>query len=317
MNVHYYLTRMVPSTPNDHWIGGLSGAIAGGITATAVCPLDVLRTRLQIQTKSNSRYTGLISGVRQIVIEEGVSGLYRGLSPTLIALIPNWAVYFSVYEYLKGSMTPYTKNWNGAFVHLVAAAGAGASTLLVVNPLWVVKTRLQIQDMGPVPSWGCYSGTVQALRRIVQEEGFSTLYAGVMPSMLGLTHVAIQLPLYEHIKHKLAQKGDRTQDRLTVQELIFASSVSKMVASISTYPHEVLRSHMHVKGTKPFCGLKQTIQTIVQDSGFRGFYRGCGVNLFRTVPSAAITFTSFELIYRLIKKVMNKRRNELEDLAVS
>lgn len=206
---------------------------------------------------------------------------------------------------------------NGALVHVASASGAGVATLVVTNPLWVVKTRLQIQDMGLRTSWGHYSGTFQAMSRIIKEEGISKLYSGVVPSMLGITHVAIQLPLYEHIKQKLASRGDRSHDRLTVSELIIASSVSKMAASLVTYPHEVLRSHMHVKGTAPFSGLKETIKLITRDSGLRGFYRGCGVNLCRTVPSAAITFTSFELIYRLFKKVMFKKKNEMEDLAVS
>ncbi len=113
-------------------------------------------------------------------------GLYRGLTPTLFALLPNWAVYFTVYERLKASIggRVHPSHANSPGVHMAAAAGAGACTMLVTNPLWVVKTRLQTQHMG-IGAWGRgrgglahvpYRGTADALLRIAREEGLAGLY---------------------------------------------------------------------------------------------------------------------------------------------
>ena len=69
-----------------------------------------------------------------------------------------------------------------------------------------------------------------------------------------------------------------------------------MVAATVTYPHEVVRSRMHVSGVGAFTGLVATCRQIYAEDGIAAFYRGCMTNLLRTTPAAAVTFTSFELI---------------------
>lgn len=235
-------------------------------------------------------------------------GLYRGLTPTLVALLPNWAVYFTAYERLKTAIgSRVAPEWStSAGVHMAAAAGAGAATMLITNPLWVIKTRLQTQNMGirmgASGNPALYRGTLDALMRIAREEGVTGLYSGLGPSLLGVMHVVIQFPLYEGIKaHFAAKNPDRREDTLNLYELILASATSKMVASTATYPHEVVRSRMHIAGTGAFTGFARTCRQIMAEDGIQGFYRGCVTNLLRTTPAAAVTFTSFELINRQLR----------------
>jgi len=238
--------------------------------------------------------------------------LYRGLGPTLMALLPNWAVYFTVYDRLKHSLAashgkgphPPTTPW----MHMLAAAGAGVATLMVTNPLWVVKTRMQTQNMslslgGMALRAKPYKSTVDALYRMSREEGLKGLYSGLAPSMAGILHVAIQFPLYELSKTKLAERNNCTPDTLSAMELVLASAFSKMIASTVTYPHEVVRSYMHVTGSGPIAGLADACSTIWREDGMRGYYRGCVINLLRTTPAAALTFTSFELIARSLREI--------------
>lgn len=92
--------------------------------------------------------------------------------------------------------------------------------------------------------------------------------SGLLPSLIGIAHVAIQFPLYEACKSWFAQRALHTRDNkdLNTLELVTASAVSKMIASTATYPHEVLRSHMHVTGSGPFTGFSQVAKEVRMSS---------------------------------------------------
>ncbi|GAX74450.1 hypothetical protein CEUSTIGMA_g1899.t1 [Chlamydomonas eustigma] len=309
---HFYLRRGGTPTHTPAAVTVSAGLIAGGITAAFVCPLDVLKTQLQVQKAGSLKGSGgILGGLQRIVALEGLKGLYKGLSPSLIALLPNWAVYFTTYDMLKdylrkrqrgASLAPATPT-----LHMSAAAGAGMATILVTNPLWVAKTRIQTQDLEVVKAAALrkpYSGTFNALYRIGTEEGFAGLYSGLIPSLVGVAHVAIQFPLYEHIKTVLAESNKKSVEDLQAVDLVIASGLSKMIASSITYPHEVVRSQMHISGVASFSGCRNAIHKVWIEDGLKGFYRGCLTNLCRTTPAAALTFTSFELVSRMLKGII-------------
>lgn len=293
-----------------------AGASAGAIAATFMCPLDVIKTRLQVHglpqiSQSGRQGSVIVTSLQNIIRTEGFKGLYRGLSPTLAALLPNWAVYFTVYGHLKDSLHSHDAVDScgqltiGA--NMIAAAGAGAATAITTNPLWVVKTRLQTQGIreGVVP----YKGILSALIRIAHEEGIRGWYSGLLPSLAGISHVAIQFPAYEKLKSYLAKRANKQTNELSPGEVAIASSMAKVVASVMTYPHEVVRSKLQEQGQvrnseKAYNGVVDCVKKIFRQERLTGFYRGCGTNLLRTTPSAVITFTSYEMIHRLFQRAI-------------
>jgi len=293
---------ITPPTPTNLGaaVHGIAGAGAGAICAIFTCPLDVIKTVLQVQKTppgQRAKYVGTLGTFKTIFVEEGIRGCYKGLGTTLMALAPNWSVYFYAYNSFK-QLASKSGFKDGPVMHMFTAMTAAAITDVCVNPLWMIKTRLQTQNIHDSVK---YNSTFHAFRKIVREEGPRALFKGLVPQLFGIVHVAVQFPLYEHIKHFFARRGPHERHHLTPLELITAACVSKVCASVVAYPHEVLRSrfqYQHDADPNRYRGVVDALKRIFKEEGMRGFYKGMGANLLRVVPSCAITFTSYEMLLR-------------------
>ncbi|KAJ1469895.1 mitochondrial carrier domain-containing protein [Baffinella frigidus] len=146
---------------------------------------------------------------RQIVAESGVGGLYRGLSLSMMGIIPTRACYFwaglslsmmGIIPTLACCFWPYGASkatlspmfGDGPVTHMAAAVAAGGMSSTVTCPIWMVKTRMQLQ--------GNSGGVIDTARSIVKAEGVRGLYRGLGASYWGLSEGAIQFFLYEKFK---------------------------------------------------------------------------------------------------------------------
>ncbi|CAO3591366.1 unnamed protein product [Absidia cylindrospora] len=241
-------------------------------------------------------YRGTVGTLSRIWNEEGVRGLYRGLGPTIFGYLPTWAIYFTAYDYCKAH---WGREFDGTghewLVHILSAMTAGATSTSLTNPLWVIKTRFMTQnDKTPYR----YNNTIHAFQTIAAKEGIRGFYKGLGSSLIGVSHVAVQFPLYEKFKSWFSQNATTTGNT----GILLASSLSKMAASTATYPHEVIRTRLQNQTIKPFKykGIVHAFKIILEEEGYRGFYKGMPTNLLRTVPSSALTILTYEVIvYRL------------------
>eukprot|EP01114_Cavostelium_apophysatum_P011189 TRINITY_DN2538_c0_g1_i1.p1 TRINITY_DN2538_c0_g1~~TRINITY_DN2538_c0_g1_i1.p1 ORF type:complete len:306 (-),score=51.65 TRINITY_DN2538_c0_g1_i1:67-984(-) len=160
----------------------LAGLFAGASEAVlAVTPMETIKTKL-IHDMNNPpekrKYHGLVHGVRTIVAQEGLSGIYKGLVPTVLKQSTNQATRFLVYEELKkylesNSKVPLSVGWS-----LLCGATAGGVSVLVNNPLDVIKTKMQGLDSHLYKSsWDC-------AKKILQQQGVMFFYRGVSPRLI-------------------------------------------------------------------------------------------------------------------------------------
>lgn len=178
----------------------------------------------------------------------------------------------------------------------------------------VVKTRLQLQlgtkygkhylSTETIPSF--YRGMIHCFVSIVREEGWIGLYRGIGPSLLLVSHGVIQLTCYEYCKTWFLDTSDdwkRQRDRtLQVMESLVASTISKWMASITTYPLQVIRTRMQERNAmNNKLYMLQYLRCIIQEEGFIALYRGLVPNLLRVTPSAALTFVTYEQVIRLYR----------------
>jgi len=296
------------SNSNQIAVSLCSGAGAGFICTILCAPLDTAKVRLQVQGSLGlQKYSGgTLSVLRTIYSDEGVRGIFRGVGPALLTVPLFWSVYWPIYDRAKVSFRDNYPDLSPPLAHLSAAVSAGVVGDLITNPFWVARTRIQTLILHPEMRVISMS-TFEMIRKIYQNEGFTALYKGLGASFLGLSHVAIQFPLYEHLK-KLS-RSRRADNKESLLDILASSITAKLVASTITYPHEVLRARLQdARATAPNgrTSLWRTLHGIVQNEGFWSLWSGLRVGLVRIIPATITTFVSYEYISRYLKMALQE-----------
>uniref|UniRef100_A0A7C8YY22 Folate transporter 1, chloroplastic n=1 Tax=Opuntia streptacantha TaxID=393608 RepID=A0A7C8YY22_OPUST len=166
------------------WENAAAGAIAGFATVAVMHPLDVVRTRFQVndgRILNLPTYKNTPHALLTIARSEGLRGLYAGFYPAVLGSSVSWGLFFFFYSRAKRRHSYNEEEKLSPGLHLAAAAEAGALVSLCTNPVWLIKTRLQLQT--PLHQTRQYSGVFDALRTILREEGWTALYRGIWPSL--------------------------------------------------------------------------------------------------------------------------------------
>jgi solute carrier family 25 (mitochondrial folate transporter), member 32 len=288
-------------TPPDSRAAMLAGAVSGTASSAATYPLDLVRTRLALNRAASA--PPLLAALRRVASEEGASALFRGLRPAVVAQVPAAALFFGVYTRTQSSVPSSSNNVR----YSVAAGVAWTTTCIVMNPLWVVKTRFQVQAAGTrVASSGLkYGRIMQTLRIVYAESGVRGLYSGTLASCAGAPGAMIQMPIYEYFKRGGLAGGEAPD----AAHVAVASAGSAALVSFVAYPAEVVRLRLQAQemqgergaagGGPKYSGVTDAFRKIFKYEGIQAFYRGLSASLVRTVPNSAIGLLTYETMLRL------------------
>ena len=187
--------------------------------------------------------------------------LMARIGPVLIALGSSNFVYFYWYTAFKTIAQTVLKlkgELNGA-ANLLLASVAGSLNVVMTAPLWVAVTRLAIQSKSSTlnQSGKKYTGMIDAIQRIYQEEGIGALWAGTVPSLILVSNPSVQFASYERLKQtllrfRLSAKGidknaitriiEENGDPLSSLDYMVIGALAKMIATVITYPLQVAQT---------------------------------------------------------------------------
>lgn len=271
------------------------GSIAGATGATAVYPIDLVKTRMQNQRSTGSfvgelMYKNSFDCAKKVLRYEGFFGFYRGLLPQLIGVAPEKAIKLTMNDFVRDKFT--TEDGTIPLPAEILAGGcAGASQVIFTNPLEIVKIRLQVAGeitTGP---------RVSALS-VIKELGFFGLYKGAKACFLrDIPFSAIYFPVYAHTKARLADEDGR----IGPLQLLTAGAIAGVPAASLVTPADVIKTRLQVAaraGQTTYNGVIDCFRKILREEGFTAFWKGAGARVFRSSPQFAVTLVTYELLQR-------------------
>ncbi|XP_029874702.1 calcium-binding mitochondrial carrier protein Aralar1 [Aquila chrysaetos chrysaetos] len=271
------------------------GSIAGAVGATAVYPIDLVKTRMQNQRSSGSvvgelMYKNSFDCFKKVLRFEGFFGLYRGLLPQLIGVAPEKAIKLTVNDFVRDKFTK--KDGSIPLPAEVLAGGcAGASQVIFTNPLEIVKIRLQVAGeitTGP---------RVSALS-VIKDLGILGLYKGAKACFLrDIPFSAIYFPVYAHSKLMLADENGHVGGL----NLLAAGAIAGVPAASLVTPADVIKTRLQVAaraGQTTYSGVIDCFGKILREEGPSAFWKGAGARVFRSSPQFGVTLVTYELLQR-------------------
>jgi len=254
----------------------LIGAASGAAATITTAPLELVKTVCQ----SRALQTQAVNYLKEQFHLFGLRGCFRGLTPSLAGIVPHNGLFFFMYAPVKDLCAE--NNLSESSASCFAAMTAGGVANYMTNPIWVVKTKMSTHPTE-------YPTIASAVQKIWRQ-GPRGFMSGAGASLLGVSHVMIQFPIYEKLKMTVGDNPD------SVSNIATASVVSKLAASGATYPLDVIRTHLQVNGETGFRAGVARSSSIWNAAGLNGFYRGFNANAVKSVPATVITLTMYELL---------------------
>ena len=151
------------------------GSIAGGVSRTATAPIDRLKILMQVSIPGSQRLS-MAHLVAQIYRQGGARAFFKGNGVNCVKIAPETSIKFFMFDFLKNRFSEDPSNIT-LQERFLSGGIAGILGQLVIYPLEITKTRMALSE---------YPSILGCIRQIVHREGLRALYAGLVPSILGI-----------------------------------------------------------------------------------------------------------------------------------
>lgn len=271
----------------------ISGAIAGTVSRTVIAPYDRVRILLQLR-----RADTLWSAFRDIYLADGVAGYFRGNGINCVRAFWSKGLLFGLNDTFKQFLSQIASKWSlnpkSAAFSLLSGSLAGTTTQLMTYPLDVIRTRVS----------GCfgtskYKGLIRTFLVMLHEEGPTSLYKGITPTLWGgVAYEGVKFLAYDKCREWCQRKQREGALPQWVNVAPVAGAMAGVIAIAVTHPNDTVRRRMQFAGsaesTVHFRNTLHAYRYIVTHEGVRSLYRGMASGLLRTVPGAAVQFGIYQ-----------------------
>jgi len=295
------------SVKNDSaFVTGAKDFVAGSIGGVAQVfsghPFDTIKVRLQTQTVGPGivpKYSGMIDCFSKTFKEEGVGGLYKGVTSPLIGVALLNAVMFLSYGQARSL---FNKDENGMLsIRDTIAAGSitGAALAFVEGPVDLFKVKMQIQYKSDVAKAGPkYTSIFDAAAKLYQMRGIRGLFQGLGATLIrDIPANGLYFGAYELSRRAFTPKGKRVED-LAAGKLLIAGGIGGMAYWACIYPVDVIKSKMQSDSVMPterkYTSFSDCFRKILSSEGVKGLFRGFTPCMVRSFPANATCFVAYE-----------------------
>ncbi|KAF2129910.1 peroxisomal membrane protein-like protein Pmp47 [Dothidotthia symphoricarpi CBS 119687] len=313
------------------WGNAVAGAAGAVIANTLVYPLDLIKTRLQVQIKrtqtsndanpaDGEHYDGALDALQKVVANEGIAGLYTGMFGSLLGVASTNFAYFYWYTVVR-SLYVANRSITGSpstAAELSLGAVAGALAQLFTIPVAVVTTRQQ--TMAKADRKGMMATAMDVVN---SEDGWTGLWRGLRASLVLVINPSITYGAYQRLRESL-YPGQKT---LKPAQAFLLGSLSKTLATIATQPLIVAKVGLQskpppVRNGVPFKSFTEVMQYIIQHEGPWGLFKGIGPQILKgLLVQGFLMMTkerielSFILLFRYFRQIRADKLQKLANIA--
>jgi solute carrier family 25 phosphate transporter 3 len=279
--------------------GALAGGICCSITHGGACPIDVVKTRIQLDPVTYNR--GLVGGIKQVMATEGGGALWTGVGATAMGYFVQGWFKFGGYEFMKVNLAKKYGDqgtWDNRFmIGTLAAASAEFVADIALCPLEATRIR-QVGDaeMAALSLPG-------AAAKIAAENGVLTgFYSGFLPILAKQIPYTITKFVVQDMAQEALYKGLPERSTLGKGTKMAVSLTSGVIAGVAaaiiSHPADTLLSKINKKGAGGDGTMFQRLGNIAAEQGFKGL---CVTGLpARCVMIGSITAGQFGIFDSLL-----------------